>query len=289
MFGYVRPFKGELKVREYEDYQSVYCGLCHALSARYGFRGRFVLNFDFTFLAMLLAEGERRDCAARRCVVHPMRKRRFCPADGTLFAAADYSVVLSYWKLRDAAQDEGFFRSLGARAASLFLWGIYRKAAKNAPDFDLNTREQLAGLEQLEREGGAHLDEAADKFARILAAAAEGVPGAARRRVLTQLFYHTGRAVYLLDAVNDLSEDTRRGRYNPLPGRYGLTEGALTPEAEESLRLTLLHSINLMEAAFQLLDPGPYQPILENILYLGIPGVMELVFSGRWNSRRDDK
>ena len=30
MFGYVRPNRDELKVRELRDYEALYCGLCHA-------------------------------------------------------------------------------------------------------------------------------------------------------------------------------------------------------------------------------------------------------------------
>ncbi|MFT9057020.1 MAG: DUF5685 family protein, partial [Ethanoligenens sp.] len=29
MFGYVKPFKPELKIREFEAYRAVYCGMCH--------------------------------------------------------------------------------------------------------------------------------------------------------------------------------------------------------------------------------------------------------------------
>ena len=31
MFGYVRPNRDELKVRELRDYEALYCGLCRAL------------------------------------------------------------------------------------------------------------------------------------------------------------------------------------------------------------------------------------------------------------------
>ena len=285
MFGYVRPLKGELKVREYETYKSVYCGLCHGLKKRYGFVSRFILNFDFTFLAMLLAEGENGGCTLKRCAVHPMQKRCVQSADAALYTVADYSVILSYWKLRDNVGDEGFFRSLGAGTASLLLCGAYKKAAKLAPAFDAKTRELLTALGKLEQENCDSLDVASDKFALILASASEGVGDEARRRALCELFYHTGRTVYLLDAVNDLKEDSARGRYNPLTARYALAEGALTQSAEESLRLTLRHSLNLMGAAFQLLPAGPFAPILENIIYLGIPWITEMVFTGQWNPK----
>lgn len=49
MFGYVRPNRDELKVRELRDYEALYCGLCRALGRRHGFFARFFLNYDFTF------------------------------------------------------------------------------------------------------------------------------------------------------------------------------------------------------------------------------------------------
>ena len=40
MFGYVRPNRDELKVRELRDYEALYCGLCHALGRLHGFFAR---------------------------------------------------------------------------------------------------------------------------------------------------------------------------------------------------------------------------------------------------------
>ena len=63
MFGYVRPLKGELKVKEHEQFKAAYCGLCNTLKKRYGFFSRFLLNYDFTFLAMLSQGGSFRGLA----------------------------------------------------------------------------------------------------------------------------------------------------------------------------------------------------------------------------------
>ena len=54
MFGYVKVFRPELKVCEYEQYKGVYCSLCQTLGKRYGFASRMTLSYDFTFLALLL-------------------------------------------------------------------------------------------------------------------------------------------------------------------------------------------------------------------------------------------
>ena len=55
MFGYIRPQKGQLRVWEYELFRAAYCGLCHTLGKRYGPVWRFLLNYDFCYLAVLLS------------------------------------------------------------------------------------------------------------------------------------------------------------------------------------------------------------------------------------------
>ncbi len=53
MFGYVRIYKPELRMREYEQYRGVYCSLCKHLGSRYGAALRLTLSYDMTFLALL--------------------------------------------------------------------------------------------------------------------------------------------------------------------------------------------------------------------------------------------
>ena len=69
MFGYVTINRGELKVRELETYESYYCGLCRVLKDRYGLAGCTMLNYDMTFLGMLLSSlyEEKEEPAKRVC------------------------------------------------------------------------------------------------------------------------------------------------------------------------------------------------------------------------------
>ena len=94
MFGYVRPSDDRLTPADRETFRAAYCGLCHALGARYGLVGRMILNYDLTFLAMVLSDGAGEMCA-KRCAVHPMRRRCCVAGDPALDAAADMSVILT--------------------------------------------------------------------------------------------------------------------------------------------------------------------------------------------------
>ena len=285
MFGYVVPLRGELKVRELDAYQGVYCGLYHALGRRYGFLPRLLLSYDFAFLAMVVAGPEGSVVLERRrCVACPVRGKRVCPARPELDAAADASVILTYWKLRDSVADRGFFRGLPARLLSILLRPAYRKAARLRPDFDRQTVSCLEELRTLEEDEAPSLDRTADTFARILAGAAPDTGDTVRDRALGQLLYHVGRWIYLVDAWDDLEEDRAAGRYNPLLLRF--PDG---PEAHrEEVRLTLGHSLNLALSAYHLTDAGPWNGVVLNILCLGLPMVEEAVFTGEWRRRKKE-
>ena len=54
MFGFIRPVKPELRVREVDRFQAVYCGLCHEIKRRYGRMQTWFLSYDMTFLALVL-------------------------------------------------------------------------------------------------------------------------------------------------------------------------------------------------------------------------------------------
>ena len=284
MFGYLRPLRGELRVREYEMYRANYCGLCHALGRRCGFVSRLTVNYDLTFLAMLFAEPGapepgKPELGRSRCIVSPLKKLPYIRNDPALDTAADYSVILAYWKLRDTVKDEGFWKSMGARFMLLLLGLAYRRARARAADFDAAVRENLTELSRLESENCDSIDRTSDSFARILVSTVQG-SGGARQRALEQLLYHTGRLIYLLDAVDDLKEDCAAGRYNPLIHRYELQDDELREDDSAALRNTMEHSIGLCGAAYELLDISVWSDILSNIIYGGLPHITDRVFAG---------
>ncbi|OUQ80569.1 DUF5685 family protein [Flavonifractor sp. An100] len=282
MFGYVRPVRQELKCGEFDLYRATYCGLCRCLRRRYGPVAPMFLSYDLTFLALLLWEPEEsfQPCSGR-CHANPLIKKPMCPSALALDRAADASVILTWWKLKDSQRDDGLVGGMPARALAGVLYPSYHKAAKKWPEFDAMTRICLEELSQREEERCSSIDRTADTFARILQAA---VPeGWEQQRILGQLLYHLGRWIYLVDARDDLEEDKKAGRYNPLQVRYG-------PQGDDdALALTLDQSRVLMGAALQLGEFGCRKPILENIIYLGLPLVERAVFDGSWAQIKKQK
>ncbi|MCI9155610.1 MAG: hypothetical protein HFF44_01565 [Lawsonibacter sp.] len=282
MFGYVRPFRPELKCRDFDLYRATYCGLCRCLRRQYGPVAPMLLNFDFTFLTLLLWEPEDAFTPCRgRCHANPLRKMPMCPNSSALDLAAAESLVLAWWKLRDDLRDNGLWKRLPAWTISLALGPAYRKAARRCPEFDRAVQGCLEELSALEREGCSSLDRTADTFARLLQSAAP--QDGERGRVLSQLLYHLGRWIYLADAQDDLEEDKLAGRYNPVSARYG-------PMGDpEALARTMNHSLALVGAALQLGEFGCRKPLLENIVYLGLPLVQRAVFDGSWKEIKKQK
>lgn len=283
MFGYVRAVSSVLSPEDAQRYEGVYCGLCRTLGNRYGWAARLILNYDFVFLAILLAEpegsGEFPCCP---CPIHPWKKKACWPKNPALDTAADESIILTWWKLQDSIRDGGAGERLKSRAASLALGRYYRKAAALRPEFDRTVRDCLHELHQMEKENIPSLDRPADTFARILQGAATETEPPARQRGIGQILYHVGRWIYLADAWDDLAEDRKQGSYNPLLARYG-------PEAEqakEALRETMHVSLGLADTAFSLLEWGEWETLLRHILKTGLPAVEEAVFTGQWKRKK---
>lgn len=266
-------------------YEAVYCQLCRTMGRRRGQASRLFLNYDFAFLAMVTAPEEALPAPrCRRCAAHPFKGRPCCVGDAWLEDVADKSVILTWWKLRDTVADSGFFRRSAARFLCLCLRRAYRDARMACPDFDGMVSRLLEELRHLEEQGCPSIDRTADCFARLLAASAPAMGGAAERAA-EQLLYHLGRWIYLIDAVDDLAEDQAAGRYNPVLARFP----AWSKEDKAYLRQNLDQSLELVGAAFQLLPANAWTAVVENVIYSGLPGVEELVFSGRWREHQKER
>ena len=273
-----------LSEEEKSRFSAVYCGLCRTLDTRYGLRARFILNYDFTFLALLLSEPIAPQRLHGGCIAHPIHGRDFYEPNEALELAADCSVILAWWQLRDGIHDHGVLGGVKYRSGAAALASAYQKARQYRPAFDHSTHELLDRLHDLEVSHCASMDEAADTFAQLLQGISQEVTDPIKARVLSQMLYHLGRWIYLVDAVDDLADDVRTGSYNPLVYRFALTDSALPQEAKRELILSLDHSIRLMATAFELWDFGDWTGIIRSVVYEGLFCVGKAVLEGRFHA-----
>ena len=78
MFGYINVNGKELSEENKNIYQSYYCGLCRNLRDFCGPKGQALLNYDMTFLVVLLTGLYEPDTKSKEftCVLHPIKKRQ---------------------------------------------------------------------------------------------------------------------------------------------------------------------------------------------------------------------
>ena len=263
MFGFIRPVKAELRVKEADRFQQVYCGLCHAIRAEYGRFYTLFLSYDMTFFALVAGseEAETAPPCRKRCDASPFRRKSCAETDDALRLAADASILLTYHKFQDDLADEkGAKRALAALLCRLGRRG-YEKARARMPEADEDIRQALEDLRRLEAERCPSMDRAADTSSRMTAAVVPRT-GDTRERILHQMFYQIGRWIYLVDAVQDIQKDMEENSYNPVVLRY-------EPNAGHPLERTLERSLADICMAFDLLSPRRDADPIRNIIFLG--------------------
>lgn len=288
MFGYVLPRRDKLTPEEAGRYRAAYCGLCRCLKVNYGFRARFLVNYDMTFLYFLLQEEKylAHPCA---CPARPFCKKECLPDDRVMNYAADLSILLSCWKLEDARQDGGFLHRMAARCGLMLFRRARRRAATRQPEADKIFSRQLERLNELEKANCSSIDRTADAFATLLSGCAAYWQEESKRRTTELLLYHVGRYLYLVDALEDLPRDNRAGAYNPLRYRYALEAGKLTPTDKTQFLETVDASISMAASAMELLPSTPDDGIRKNIIYYGLPAVLHSVATGTFRKRGNKK
>lgn len=268
MFGYVTPCVPDLRVREWESYRAVYCGLCRQLGREYGFVARMFLNYDLV-LAALMADslaGEMGGVCRCRCVASPVRRRCMLESTGGLRLAADALVLLSWYKLADDKADERGLRALAAGGLRWLLRPAWRKARAKRPQLDQALDAQTRAQQALEAAGAASPDQAAEPTglmcAAILAACA---PRPDDRPALERLGLFLGKILYWLDAAEDLEKDARRGRYNVF-----LLQGMDRPQAVARAAELCRMAAGEIALCYNLLPWRHSKTILDNIIFLGL-------------------
>lgn len=295
MFGYVRPFKPEMKFCEFDAYKSVYCALCKELGKRYGLAARMTLSYDGTFLALMgaaLSDGKAKVCPGR-CTCNPLKKCSYYQGsdEGTAYAAA-VNVLLSAARCRDGIADGKGFKKLGARLALWCLRGAEKKAALQQPDTARMISAQMEAQRKLEEARCAVPDAAAEPSGAMLAHfAAHFARDDGEGRILSVLGYQLGRWVYLADALDDLTDDLKEGQYNPLAEKFRLTAGsdpAQVTEAMDYARQVLCANEARLAGAYELLNLHRLRPVLNNVIYEGLPAVRKQLPRGHGKAIQEE-
>lgn len=286
MFGYIRPRIDELRVRDEAYYRAAYCGLCRCLGRRYGMSCRFFVNYDITFLYLLLAaQEEQQACRACFCPANPFKRKKCVAITPAMEYAADVCVLLCVLSLDDARRDAKGVKWI----VPATLYGMMRRALRKAcayrPELAALAKQQLKALHELEARKCDSMDRVADAFATLLSHSADPFL-CGEKRPYQQLLYHVGRFIYLTDALDDLPKDAKSGSYNPLLYRFS---SQLSPEDRDYVCRSIDSSVGMAAAALELCELKSGREILQNIVYLGMPAVLRAVDRGTFHAKRKMK
>lgn len=261
MFGYVIANRPELKIREYDRYRAYYCGLCRTLKNEYGLSGRLTLNYDMTFLVMVLAgvydcEGV---CRCKRCMIHPISKHDELTGEVWEYAA-DMSIVLAYYNMLDDWKDDKKFSRL------IFSWMLrpkMKKACYKYKDKSEKIKQLLCRLSEIENSDEKNFEEPSGVFGQIMGEIFAYKDDFWKERLYKCGFY-LGKFIYLLDAYEDIEDDIKTDKYNPLKHIYG------TDTFEEEWEHVLTLNIAECTKEFEQLPIIDDAEIMRNILCSGV-------------------
>ena len=291
MFGYILVNPKTLSKAEKARYREAYCGLCRELRA-YGAEGRAALSYDMTFIALLLHSVYELEevRGAERCAMRPAPVHRYFTSEATAYAA-DMNILFSYYNDLDDWNDD---RDARARERYVKLERYLPAIAEKWPAQAGRVTECMERLAQMERQNVLNPDEPANCFGAMMgeifdwrgeaagdninvdmpetdaggqqaaddAPAADGGapdPSAVRGVRLRRMGEALGRFLYLLDASNDLLEDIRKERYNPLIAQMNTNFEPL-----------LAMMIGECTREFEKLAPERDSRLLKNVLYSGV-------------------
>lgn len=290
MFGYVKPCKSELKMREYETFRGIYCGLCKHMGKRFGWWTRFTLNYDFVFLAMIImsVNGTCPQYKPCRCIAHPFTKRSCALKCVELDVASAISMIMIYYNIVDDVRDGKGVKKIAAKMVLPLVSSARKKAMKDYCKFDDIIKSAMDMQMVTENEDSCAADVAAHPSAVLLSGVFSELSQEENiKRVLSHMGYLLGRWIYLIDALDDLEDDYRTGSFNPfLNGVDKLSNEAkerICSQAVESLNIT----VSELAATFELLDIKNFNSIIGNTIYLGLHEVQSAVITKKEKRKND--
>ncbi|MCI5873886.1 MAG: DUF5685 family protein [Clostridiales bacterium] len=270
MFGYININQKIMTEENKNAYQAYYCGLCRRLKTNCGAKGQMLLNYDMTFLIVLLTGlYELSDEASEiTCALHPTKRRTVWINEATDYAA-DMNLILAYHNLIDDWKDD---KTYSKKAFAKILDKDYARIAEKYPRQVTAVEEYMRKTEEVESRGETNLDAVAGLSGEMLGEVFCWREDEWAEELRTLGFY-MGKFIYIMDAYEDYDADLQKGAYNPLV--------PLLKESKEDMdtliRLLLTSMMSECAKSFERLPILLHADILRNVLYSGVWSKYEFI------------
>lgn len=284
MFGYIYPFKPDLKIRYYDTFKSYYCSLCHAIKKNYGNIPRVSINYDTTFMAIFLDSfsNTKQTIEKKTCMIHPVEKKFIIKNNTSINYASHITIILTYNKIIDDINDEN-------NLLSKIILPIFNKYIQKLPqdlyEIKENIFKHLKDLKTLENSNDKiSLDEFSHPFASLTKNIFSyfGKTNNFDKNYLISmenLGYNLGKWIYLIDAFNDIEKDFKNKCFNPLFKVHNIDLDNKNKDyiiefkrtIKDSFSSTLTYVNYKCLENFQNIAMEKNYDLIENILQLGMP------------------
>ncbi|MGL4108474.1 DUF5685 family protein [Clostridium sp. LP20] len=277
MFGYITPMLSELKMKDYERFRSYYCGLCFSIKNKFGNIPRVGLNYDTTFFAVLMdgLSRESSEITFKPCIKHPFEKREYINGNKAMEYATDLNLSLVYYKLLDDKRDDKNIKSI---ALTKVIQPYHKKITfKNLDNIIKDNLDKLHSLES--SCNFSSLDEVAHPFSYIIGKVLEECPFELNedtkeiRHKLYDFGYFFGKWIYILDALDDLKDDMKNGKFNPIAKVYNnktLSYDNLITKVKANIDFTLMTLASNCSELLKELPIKKNNEIIDNVINLGL-------------------
>lgn len=262
MFGYVRINKMDLTFREFDYYKGYYCGLCKYLKENHGEISRLSLNYDITFLIVILTALYKldSDITYERCIANPLKKKMRIVNEITEYAAS-MNILLSYYKLEDNLYDDNGIKD---KLAYELYKGKLKKAYEKYPQKAEYIKQQLGNLKELEKQESKSIDKVSNTFGNLMGEIFVYKKDEYEQN-LRNIGFNLGKYIYILDAYEDLEEDNKKGRYNPFIDYIDKKE-----ELKNKVDRIISMSLGMATKNIEQLNLEFNKSIIDNIIYSGV-------------------
>ncbi len=152
----------------------------------------------------------------KKCFLSPFKKKKVI-LNEYLDYCSSINVLFSYYKLLDDYKDN---KSVHSLLLSKILYKDYIKIKDKYPYKEKIVRDGFEKIQELEKFDKTTLDEISDVFGEILGEMFDYNPQYDQLRLLREIGFYLGKLVYYLDSIDDIEDDAKRKRFNPLLNSY---------------------------------------------------------------------
>ena len=274
MFGYLKPVGYGIAEQTKRYYRQQYCTLCHALWTYYGFSPRFLLSFDMAFLACLFdlnkGESSKISCYKKMNIESEEWKKM-----------AALSLFMVEGKLVDDICDSQ------SKVSKLILKLYTKPFAQAAADFPQTHDVIVQGFErfrELEKQK-ADVTTLADAFATIMCDSIKNLFTCTV--VVEDIIAHVARWIYFIDAVDDLEDDLRKGRFNPFAGKAKTRKGLVVNNSADFIAFAEYTTHHLRTTIKEIDLTKRSSSVILSVLNQTIPSTsMQILSNGKHLSKK---